>query len=236
MAQLNLICLPFAGGNSYSYNGLKPHLNKSIRMITPELPGRGTRIREALCKNLLQLVDEIYNQISDHLNESYVIYGHSMGGSLGNLLIHRIIKENKKLPLHFLVTGHGGPQIEKTDDTIRHLLNDEEFKKELIKLGGSPKEILEQEELLDFFTPILKADFQAIETYEYNLTEKHNIPITNIVGDEEDITPEEQEGWKLETTANVELHKYPGNHFFIFDEYERLSDIIHSAFKMYDYS
>ena len=44
-------------------------------------------------------------------------------------------------------------------------LPDDEFKKALGRFEGTPKEILENQELMDFFLPMLRADFTMDETY-----------------------------------------------------------------------
>jgi len=80
---MKIICLPFAGGNKYSYTKLKPFLNKEIDFVTLELPGRGARSLEPLESNMDLLVQDLYRQIQPYLSSDYMIYGHSMGGLIG---------------------------------------------------------------------------------------------------------------------------------------------------------
>ncbi len=80
MNKMNMICLPFAGGNVYSYQGYEKLAPASLNVIPLELPGRGARIREKLLKNLDEMVDDVFKQAKPYLNQKpYMIYGHSMG-------------------------------------------------------------------------------------------------------------------------------------------------------------
>ena len=127
-----VIFLPFAGANKYSYQQFHEHLRNTFDLFTVELPGRGARIQENFITDMEHVIDDIYNQIKEFVNGcEYFLYGHSMGGTLGNLLIHKLMENNDPLPIHFLVTGHGAPQFKKEDNIIRHKLTNIEFKEEL---------------------------------------------------------------------------------------------------------
>jgi surfactin synthase thioesterase subunit len=71
--------------------------------------------------------------------------------------------------------------------------------------------------MMDFFEPILRSDFKAVETYQYSQLPKLDIPITIGYGTEEDLKEEEINAWQLECARPVEFISFPGGHFFIFD-------------------
>lgn len=64
---------------------------------------------------------------------------------------------------YLFISGSRIPSIPEPKP-IYHL-PDEAFKRELGRFEGTPKEILENQELLDFFLPMLRADFTMDETY-----------------------------------------------------------------------
>ena len=226
--KLNLICIPYAGGSKYSFKDLKSLLNDNIEMTTLELPGRGKRVFAPLLSDVHQIVDDVYEQILPLVSGRYMLYAHSMGGLVGNLLIHKLKKENKKLPVLFLVTGCSCPKYRnRPDDVMLHKLDDPGLKKELQVLGGFPEEILASDELMDFFLPILRADIQALETYEYKDLGKHSVPLKVIAGDNEKIDDEQLLNWELETSASFEANRLSGNHFFILDHFDKIANIIH---------
>lgn len=208
---------PFAGGSKYSYNLYRKYLPENFLFEPLELPGRGERITEKLVPSIEDMAEDLFQEIKDTLPEKYVFYGHSMGTILVYLVTKKIIRAGLNQPSHLIVTGCGGPSNEERERD-RHLLSKAGFKAKLEEYGGSPSEVLENQELYDFFEPILRNDFEAVEKYVYEANpEKMEIPITCIYGMSEQVTREEAELWKLETNATFKLKQLPGGHFFIFD-------------------
>jgi len=50
---------------------------------------------------------------------------------------------------------------------ITYNLPKHKFIQDLLGMGGTPKEVLKHMELMDMMIPLLRADFQLIQTYEY---------------------------------------------------------------------
>ena len=72
---------------------------------------------------------------------------------------------------------------------------------------------------MDFFEPIIKADFRAIEEYKYQpMDNPFSIPIFVRVGDEERITSERLNAWQRETLFPINVRRLSGDHFFIFND------------------
>jgi surfactin synthase thioesterase subunit len=89
---LNLFCLPYAGGNKYSYREFKAKAPSFLNLVTLEYPGRGARMGEPLSTDISQIVNGLYDQIGNLLDkEEYAFYGHSMGGLVAYLLTLKVI-------------------------------------------------------------------------------------------------------------------------------------------------
>ncbi|TWV91494.1 thioesterase II family protein [Chitinophaga pinensis] len=213
---MNIFSIPFAGGSVYSLKPFEIYMNEGVRWIPLEPPGRGRRIREPLIKDLHQMAADIFNQIRSGLNEPYAFYGHSMGAMLAYLVTRMALDADLPPPARLFLSGCGAP-ASKSKLPGRHKLPKNEFWSALKDLGGSPDEILQNEELQHYFEPILRADFEAIEKYNYEETTPFDIPVTVIIGYDEFVTREEAEQWQMETVAPIDVISYPGNHFFIFD-------------------
>src|SRR5206468_3788359 len=113
--------LPYAGGSQYSYSGFTGAAKRNgINIIPIEVPGRGSRINEPLLVNISDMVNDIFDQVKDHLKAPYGIYGHSMGTILGYLLTRKIVNENLNKPCHLFFSGSGGPSV-KDQQVLRHL-------------------------------------------------------------------------------------------------------------------
>lgn len=218
--------LHFAGGSCYSFDFLKNHINNNFECHALELPGRGKRNQES---HLFEKTDAVLDYVSQikklrNTNQPFIIYGHSMGATLG-LSVVKKMEEHLDPPNLLIVSGNPGPGA-SYNDKERHTLSDVEFKKELRSLGGVPNEILEDEELYNYFSPILRADFEILE--KHKLSEVGlviNTSIFAIMGDQEE-TVTDIENWKFYTSGKFDYQVLPGNHFFIYGQVKILAKII----------
>jgi surfactin synthase thioesterase subunit len=226
---MNIFFLPFAGASKYSYNGFISKAPEPIRPIAVELPGRGSRYREDLLFDIGRQVDDVYDQIKDLLHEPYAIYGHSMGSLIGYLLARKIVRLNLRKPERLFFSGCTAPSL-KPGNTAHSLLPRDAFYGKIREYGGCPDEMLNNSDLMVFFEPILRADFQAVESFRYTPEEPFDMPIDIFLGTEENITAENALAWQKETTAKISVSRFAGRHFFIFDHEKELME--HVAFKM----
>ena len=224
---INLFCLPFAGGNKYSYREFVDKAPAFLNIITLEYPGRGARMKEALVSDINELVEDVYLQIIPHIKEKqYAIYGHSLGGLMTYLLTKKLIENNHQQPVQLFVTGTTGPSAISRTEKKRHLLEKIEFIEEIRLLNGMPEEILANAELLEYFEPILRSDFKVSENYVHIENTPFNIPLTVITGTEEEMQIEDIELWQKVTMHPVEFNTMLGNHFFIYDHVTKILEMI----------
>jgi surfactin synthase thioesterase subunit len=226
MKKINLFCLPFAGGNKHSYRQYKLRSPSFLNIIPLEYPGRGARINEALPTDTQEIVDDLYEQIKGNLEEGYALYGHSMGGLIAYLLTKKIIECGHRPPLHLFVTGAAGPSSARGRGKQLHLLDKTEFLEEVGKLRGLPDELLADHALMDFFEPMLRADFKVSETYSYEESDPMDVPITVITGSEEEMKKEEINVWQKESSRRVDFRVMEGHHFFIYSHVVEIVDLI----------
>ncbi len=112
------------------------------------------------------------------------------------------------------------------DEPPKHKLPKQEFLNYLNELGGLQQEILECTELMDFLEPILRADFQAIETYTYQQSpSQFEIPITILYGLEEDLNYQDLLAWQQESSQPITIKSFPKGHFFIFEQLPQLGQV-----------
>jgi len=220
-----LFTIPFAGGNRYVFKDFQPFLADDFRLHPLELAGRGDRISQDLMKELYAIRDDLFSKMQDHLEDEYIIYGHSMGGILAYLLTLMIEDQKLPLPTRVIISGRNTPT--KKPKKIRHLLAKEAFKDSLRELEGTANEVLDHPEIFDFFEPILRADFEAIETYNFEESRKLNTPLTILHGQaEKNFDEEGARAWQHFTHDAMDFHSFSGGHFFIYDHIEAICDII----------
>jgi surfactin synthase thioesterase subunit len=219
--KITVFFLPFAGGSRYSYNQFKQTAPSWMKVEPLDLPGRGGRFKEEMVSTIEDAVDDLYEQIKNKIDQPYAIYGHSMGATLAYLLARKIDEFRRPLPSYVFLTGTCGPTADR-ERKMRSTLPKDEFIQEVKNMGGSPDEILKDDQLMEFFEPILRGDFRILENYSHKAEEPLNIPFTVIIGSDEEVTDEEAKTWGREFAQPIDFHVMPGNHFFIFDQHEEV--------------
>lgn len=224
-----LFCFPYAGGSSAVYRPWKQYA-MGFDLISVELSGRGKRMHEPLYANLHDATDDLYEWISSQTADhtSYALFGHSLGGLLAYELAQTIRQHGGKQPEHVFISGRGAPNIKRNEDKKYHLMNEEEFKKEVIGLGGTPPEFFNYPELTNLFLPLLRNDFRLAETdLSDRVVNPFDYDITVFLGKEDhEITPQQVDAWKVHSKGTCTFHYFPGSHFFLHDEVQRITNII----------
>lgn len=106
-------------------------------------------------------------------------------------------------------------------------LSDTEFKTELERFEGTPKEVLKNDDLLNFFLPMLRADFTMDETYCVKEPVPLKCPIIAFGGTEDKEAKEEDvKAWNSYTVNGFRHQMFPGGHFYIKDQEVKLIDAI----------
>ena len=231
---MNLICLPYAGASYYSYRMLENSITADIQTITLDLPGHGKRFREPLLSNIGEMCDDLYLQIKHELNKSYAFYCHSMGGLIAYHLCLRIYQDKLLKPRHLFVSGHNAPSV-PINEQVKNVsnLSNRAFIERLKDLGGIPDEVIKEKDLLELFLPVLRADFRAVETYQYQKIDcLLDVPITVMIGINDILTSYDGAlSWRDVTSAETNIIKFIGAHFFIFDNWIEIAKIIHTTLK-----
>ena len=212
-AKLRVFCFPYAGGRDHVYRNWSDQLPKVVEIYLVQLPGRGSRLLEKPFTNLIELSKSLAVAIPSYLDKPFVFFGHSMGAMVSFELARQLRRCGLE-PSHFFASGCHAPQI--PDSNILHDLPESELIKELNLLNGTPKEVLENRELLSIILPTLRADCMMTETYVYMNESPLNCPITVFGGLRDPLaTREELEAWSEQTSASFSLRMLDGDHFFL---------------------
>lgn len=227
--KLNMICIPYAGGSATVYARWRKKLDKSIHLIPIELRGRGARINEPFYENLHEAVDDVYHLIHEFIQDDrpYVLFGHSMGCAIVYELYHKIRQEGNTAPAHLFLSGRSAPQV-KRENQERHKWPDDILISNILKLGGTRKEIFENPELCSLFLPIIRADYKVIETYSYWERPPIDVAITVLTGSDDETMVGEVSDWKYCTSDFFDLVTFQGGHFFIHECEDEVVQVINS--------
>ena len=95
--------------------------------------------------------------------------------------------ENKHIfPSHIVVSGNPGPRVKKKKGL--YLLDNKSFIAEVKKLGGLSDEVCDNEQLMKYFMPVFRGDFEMAESGILADYEVIKAPIFAMMGSEEEDT------------------------------------------------
>ncbi|MGH3380710.1 MAG: thioesterase II family protein [Actinoallomurus sp.] len=218
---VTLVCLPYAGARPGVFLPLARAFSE-VNVLAVQLPGHGRRIRERPLTSMVEIVEGLVPAVTRAVQGKFVLFGHSMGALVGVELARALQSAGGPEPDHFIASACRAPgnlnQAERWHD-----LPDDELAATLVKLGAEP-EALEHEELRQLTFPSLRADLEAIETYDPGQRPPLRYPITAVAGTEDpDAKPELMADWKRETTGDFRITTVAGGHFLL---EERLADMV----------
>lgn len=223
-AKIRLFCFPYAGGGPATFSGWERSLPKNIELVAIQPPGRGSHLLDSCIDDMTQMVTQLIRMISPLLDKPYVFFGHSLGSKIAFELLRHLKAHNYPLPKHFIASGSKGPK-EQSEKRAIYALSDNQFIAELERLNGTPKEILQNRELMEILLPMLKADFKIAHTYQCNRDEKFNCDVTVFGGTQDkDVSNEDLAAWCELFSQNSEIHRFEGGHFFVDSLQEEVLD------------
>ena len=226
-ARVRLFCFPYAGGSEAAFRKWQQNLPEAVEVLPIQLPGRGTRIKEPAFTRLAPLVQALSQSLRPELDLPFAFFGHSMGGLIAFELARQLRREGGPLPAHLFISAKCRP--EQVDDTYTSEIPDEELIQLLRRYEGTPREVLENAELMQLLLPVVRADMELCNSYICDPEPPLPSPITAFGGLHDEKSGREcLEGWQNYTTARFTLRMFPGGHFFL-QTWER--SILEAIFK-----
>jgi medium-chain acyl-[acyl-carrier-protein] hydrolase len=224
--EFKLFCLPYAGGTASIYRNWANNLPPTIQVIPVELPGRGGRLSEPPFVSFTHLVSALAEAMLPLLDAPFGFFGHSMGAIISFELARYLRSSSGREPDALFAAGRRAPHVPDTDPVTYNLPHDE-FIEELRRIDGTPSEVLEHAELMELMIPLLRADFQLVQTYEYMAGDPLRCPIFAYGGLQDDEeTRERMLKWQEQTESRFKLHMLPGDHFFLRSSQSLLLELI----------
>lgn len=213
LPKIKLFCFPHAGGGSSVYR--EWDFNDDIEVHAAILPGRETRFTEPPISKMENLISKLSNVMLEYLDTPFAFFGHSMGALIAYELACKIHRLYGVSPIHLFVSGKSAPQLETQQPSIHNMPRDM-FLDKIRSLGGTPKEIIENQEALELYEPLLRGDFKLCDTYRFTNRERLNCPMSILGGYQDNMTSMDSlEKWNELTTGSVMVKMYHGDHFFI---------------------
>ena len=224
-AEMRLFCLPYGGGGASLYRPWAFALSEEIDVCPIQLPGREERLRETSFQEIEPLLGVLEEVIQPFLDKPFALFGCSMGALLGFELARRVRNKYGVTPTHLYAASYPAPHIESTLlKNIREGFAEGKDTEQLMKLYYARAErVIENQELLELFLPMIQADFRVVESYIYDEAPPLACPITVFGGTkDQEITREEFVSWYRHTDNAFTLHMFEQGHLFLRSEQARI--------------
>lgn len=230
--RIRLFCIPYAGGSAHTYKRFRKHLHPHIEIVPLDPPGHGGRMEEPLISSYPGMAHELARDLELALarkKASYALFGHSMGASLAYLIIREFQETGFRLPVHLFVSGSASPEVSPRFRGL-YKLQDEAFIQAMSRLGGMPGSVESDRSILELFLPVLRSDFKAASAFHWSPPKSRlAVPITAFYGDDDVITGEMPAQWQSATSIGVEVHRFPGGHFFFMNHIGEIAHIVNNS-------
>jgi medium-chain acyl-[acyl-carrier-protein] hydrolase len=198
------------------------------------MPGAARRSFTLGCnKRITPLTQAVTEVLLPHLTKPFAFFGHSMGALVAFEAARLLRKMSLPQPLHLFVSGSSAPHL-KSERKLWHNLPDAQLIEELRHLNGTPPEVLDNQELVSLFLPIIRADFAVCDNYVYASGEPLHCLLSAFAGaDDRNAGPERCAAWRQHTTSDFSLRVLAGDHFFLHTSQAELVNTIAHALRQH---
>jgi len=213
-ANVRLLCLPFSGGVALNYRAWSRMLPQAD-VCAVELPGHGTRRREPLIADMSILVQQLLDVVRRLPDRPLVVFGHSLGAFVGFDLVQAMVESGMPEPRCLVVSAALAPDDRKQESVYGERTDDETIER-LRRLDGTPKEVLENEELMALSLPVIRADYRLIKTRRQPPYRLLSCPLVGFCGaDDPLVSPSDMIGWQQRSSRSCSTRVFPGRHFYV---------------------
>jgi surfactin synthase thioesterase subunit len=217
-AQISVVCIPHAGGGAAAFRHWSKLFPAEFEVFGVEPAGRGSRFSEPALRVLNDIADAVAEAILRLPERPLILFGHSMGATVAFEVSRRLRLLSPATPQCLCVSGAAAPQI-PSERAIIHRLPHDAFVARIAELAGIEDALLADQEFVELFEPVLRADFEAIETYRYSVPPALTVPIAAFAGARDLSVPfDHLQRWSELTVGPFTTLMLNGGHFYLREE------------------
>ncbi|MFJ8313862.1 MULTISPECIES: thioesterase II family protein [unclassified Streptomyces] len=209
--RVRLLVVPHSGGGPNRYLRLVGALPDDVEVLGLTLPGRERRLTEPPGATLEEVITNLGTT-----EVPTVVFGHSLGATLGLHLAHALGEHCLGLVASGQVPRGRGARLSErsSDDDLRLML----------ELGGDlPPEVFKDKAWRTSLLSNMREDLKlGAEAAERGAELRIDAPISVLCGSEDRLVDVAAlADWGAHSTAGCEVQVFPGGHFALFDPVNR---------------
>ncbi|MCX4804642.1 thioesterase domain-containing protein [Streptomyces sp. NBC_01214] len=156
-----------------------------------------------------------------------------MGALIAYQLTRRLRRQEDLLPTWLGMSAYCAPRGEAGADGCPHLMSDDELRRWLRSVGGSPPQLLGNDAVWHKFAPAFRSDFTLVDTWAPPRNpEPLPVPLSVFGGRRDKLIGEDRLlSWRAFTTHFRGLERYEGNHFYLMNHQQHLAVAITAAMR-----
>jgi surfactin synthase thioesterase subunit len=218
---VQLICFPHAGGSASFYHPLSRSLQPDIDVLAVQYPGRQDRRQDPCIADIRELAAAVADSVHTWSDRPFALFGHSMGAMVAYETALRLRQRYGLRPARLFVSGRRAPSRQHNEEILK--LGDTGLIAEMRRLSGTDDRLLLDAEALQMILPAMRADYRAIESYQYQPVPALDCPVDAFVGSDDPKAPvEDVRAWTEHTDQEFSLRVLPGGHFYLREQMPEL--------------
>ena len=222
---LRLFCLAHSGGSAVVFRQWLDWLPQWVELVAVELGGRGTRMQEPAATDLREAAAALVPDILTLADRPFALFGHSMGALIAFELAQQLRRYGQAPACAFLAACPAPHQIARRRQL--HRLPDGELIREIRRLNGTPRGVLDDPDMRRLVLRILRADLTMFETYVAEPGAMLDCDILALCGAADaSVSEAEIVQWAAYSRAAFAVEHFPGDHFFVQSAAPLVLDII----------
>lgn len=217
--RMRVIAFAYAGASATVYRNWPARLGPDFELLGVQLPGRGARFQEAPIADFELLAQAVADAVQRGPQRlPFVFFGHSLGALLAFEVCCLLAERGAPQPQMLVLSGRAAPAA-GLPPVLRECCTDADFVAELQRLQGTPREVLQDPELLALLMPTIRADFALLHSWRPRPAACFDGPLVALAGRGDAHVPlAAVDAWSQHVLGRFERLDYAGGHFFIHEQ------------------
>jgi len=214
-----IVCIPHAAAGAAVFSPWVKILSDVATVCAVRLPGRESLITEKPLDSVESIVARIINDVTAIDAAELTLLGHCSGAVIAYELAHELMARGDERVVRLMVSSQKAPEARSADlPSWPGFSSRQELVAYLRDTGWTDDRVLSSEKFVDLVEPVITADFRAMSNYSKPPGRRPlPIPVMALCGKSDDsISDSELMSWSAETSAELCVSRFEGDHFYLF--------------------